>query len=53
MPSKLDQLRDNTAHAIANFALNHIATKRYRNLIDGAIRFGIKTAKEETNGKNN
>lgn len=48
MSSKLDQLRDSTAHAIANFALKYIATPRYRDLIDGAIRLGIKTAEEET-----
>lgn len=45
----LDKIRDSTAHAIANFALNHIATKRYRNLIDGAIRLGLQTAREESN----
>jgi hypothetical protein len=48
MTKRLDNLRDNVAHAIANFALNHIATKRYRDLIDGAIRLGIQTAKEDT-----
>lgn len=47
MPNKLNRLRDDIACAIANFALNYIATQRYRDLIDGAIRLGIETAKEE------
>ena len=46
--SRLDRLRDVVAHAIANFSLKYIATPRYRDLIDGAIRLGIQTAKEET-----
>lgn len=48
METKFNRLRDSTAHAIANFALKYIATPRYRDLIDGAIRLGIKTAEEET-----
>ena len=48
MKTKFNRLRDNTAQVIANFALNYIATKRYRDLIDGAIRLGIETAREET-----
>lgn len=48
MTNKLNRLRDDIACAIANFALNYIATPRYRDLIDGAIRLGIETAREET-----
>jgi hypothetical protein len=36
--------RDQVARHIANFALNRIAKPHYRDLIDGAVRYGFNSA---------
>jgi uncharacterized protein (DUF433 family) len=41
--------RDQIAGAIANFALRHIGTPHYRDMIDGSIRLGLATAKVAAN----
>lgn len=40
----MDRLRNVLAWRIANFALDHIATKNYRDMIDGSIRYGMNSA---------
>lgn len=42
--SRLDRLRDGLAQRIANFALRHIATRWYRQMIEGSIRYGMEAA---------
>lgn len=43
----LGRLRDNLAYAIATWTFNTIATPWYRAMIDGSIRLGLATAREE------
>ena len=39
--------RDRVAWAVANFALNHIATPWYRTMILGLINYGMIASHEE------
>lgn len=46
----LGSWRNRLAHRIANFALNRIASAEYRNIIDGAIVLGMRTAARDVAG---
>jgi len=39
-----DCWRDRVAAAVCNWVLRHVATGRYRQLIDGAIKYGLAAA---------
>lgn len=45
--SFVGKTRDKVAWAIAQFALNRIATPWYRGMIDGSIRLGLAKAVED------
>lgn len=41
-------MRDRLACWICNFVLRHLATKWYREMIGGAIGYGLKAAAKDT-----
>lgn len=48
----MNRFRDWLACRIANFALNYIATRRYRDTIGGAISYGLRgAARDEVEGR--
>lgn len=51
MSKRIDNLRDDAARAIATFAFNVIATKRYRDRLTDAINLGLKAAQDKERAK--
>lgn len=42
--------RDHLARAVCNWVMNHVATRWYRDMTDGAIRYGLAAAARDHAG---